>query len=110
MVPSVLAHGSAASKHAGPTRNPLWLIANCYLLFANCSFIQIAPAFLRRSVLLQKVRDSIVGIDLVFDFGEAVAFVLIYLELGNTAALFDGGSCLLCLRARASRIIAARES
>src|SRR5260370_41258863 len=109
MVPSVLAHGSAASKHAGPTRNPLWLIANCYLLIANCSFIHIAPAFLRRNVLFQKVRDSIVALDLAFDFSEAVAFVLIYLPLGNTAAILDRGSLLLGLGARASRIIAVGE-
>ena len=44
---------------------------------------------------LQKIGNAFVGVDLIFNFGEAVAFVFINLVIDGSAALFDGIDHLL---------------
>ncbi len=38
---------------------------------------------------LQKIGNAFVGVDLIFNFGEAVTFVLINLVIDCSASLFD---------------------
>ena len=61
----------------------------------RCSIVNIAAALGGSGVLLQKIRDSRICVDLIFDFGEAVAFVLIDLQFRHTIAPLDGAGHLL---------------
>jgi len=53
-------------------------------------FVQRAAAICRRNMRQEKVRDALVGVDLVFDPGEAVTFILVNLVVDGSAALLDG--------------------
>ena len=57
--------------------------------------IDRTPAARRRHAHLQKIGDALVGVDLVFDARELVAFVLVNLQLHEAAVFLDGRRDLL---------------
>ena len=59
--------------------------------------IQRAAAIRRWNVRLQKISHALVSVNLVFDFGKTVAFVLIYFVFDHAAALLDRIDYLLRL-------------
>src|SRR5262249_47222337 len=63
----------------------------------------------RGNVFFQKISNSLVGIDLIFDASEAVPFILIDLELHNPAALLNSIRNLLRLRLGTAWIIASSQ-
>ncbi len=75
----------------------------------QCSVIQRAAAIRRRNVRLQKISHALVGIDLIFDSSEAVAFVLIDFVFDHAAAFLDRIDHLLRFFLGAARIVAARQ-
>lgn len=64
-------------------------------VYPPASFIQFAAAIGRRDVRFEKVCHSFVGIDLIFDTRETVAFVFINFIFHNAATLLDGIDYLL---------------
>lgn len=44
---------------------------------------------------LQEIGNAFVGVDLIFNLGEAVAFIFVNLVVDGAAALFDGVDDLL---------------
>src|SRR5579864_7766381 len=67
--------------------------------------VNIASTFRRRVVLLQKIRDARVCVNLVFDFGEAMSFIGINLQFGYAIALFHSRGYLFRLCAGTARIV-----
>src|SRR6266568_503801 len=57
----------------------------------------------------KEVGDALVGIDLVFNAGEAVAFVVVDFEDGGAALFLDGVGYLLGFGFGAARVVASGE-
>src|SRR6267154_2943972 len=71
--------------------------------------IQRAAAIRWRHMRLQKISDAPVGVDLIFDLGKAVTFVLIDFVFDHAAALLDRVTHLLRFGFWATRVITARQ-
>src|SRR5882724_11738130 len=76
------------------------------LPFTQC---EGTPAVCWGDSCLQELRDALVGINLVFDPGEAVTLVFIHFVFGHAAALFDRIHHLQGFFLGASRIIASGQ-
>src|SRR6266481_5435427 len=76
---------------------------------AYLSLSEGTPAICWGDSCLQELRDALVGINLVFDPGKAVALVFIHFVFGHAAALFDRIHHLQGFFLGASRIIASGQ-